>query len=93
MNKVGKLQKNHENIRNNLRIFLYKIEFQDMIKEEILRYFLDGYFLINKLRTNCVYGQASAFLKHARGDYQDLHEFITAQIQGLELATNYFKVR
>jgi hypothetical protein len=45
MNKVGKLQKNHENIRNNLRIFLYKIEFQDMIKEEILRYFLDGYFL------------------------------------------------
>jgi isopentenyl-diphosphate Delta-isomerase len=58
-----------------------------------VRTFLDGHFLINKLRTNCVYGQASAFLKHARGDYQDLHEFITAQIQGLELANNYLKVR
>lgn len=55
--------------------------------------FLDGYYLINKLQTNCVYGQASAFLRHARGDYETLHQHIDAQVQGLELANAFLKVR
>lgn len=55
--------------------------------------FLDGYHLINKLQTNCVYGQASAFLKHARGSYEELYDYVDAQVEGLELANAFLKVR
>lgn len=58
-----------------------------------IKSFLDGYYLINKLETNCVYGQASAFLKHARGSYEELHEYVNAQVEGLELANAFLKVR
>jgi len=55
--------------------------------------FLDGYYLINKLTLPCIYGQASSFLKHALGSYEDLHNYAEAQVQGLELATAFLKVR
>ena len=55
--------------------------------------FLDGYYLINKLAVDCVYGQASAFLKHARGTYDELHEYVDAQVQGLELASSFLRVK
>lgn len=55
--------------------------------------FLDGYYLINKLQTNCVYGQASAFLKHARGDYETLRDYIESQVKGLDLAKAFLKVK
>ena len=58
-----------------------------------VRTFLDGYYLINKLNTNCVYGQASAFLKHARGSYEELYDYVNAQIEGLELANTFLKIR
>ena len=58
-----------------------------------VRSFLDGYHLINKLNTNCVYGQASAFLRHAREDYETLQKYVEAQIQGLELCYAYLRVR
>jgi isopentenyl-diphosphate delta-isomerase len=58
-----------------------------------VRTFLDGYYLTNKLNANCVYGQASAFLKHARGTYEELYEYVNAQIEGLELANSFLKVR
>ncbi len=55
--------------------------------------FLDGYYLINKLNANCVFGQASSFLKYARADYETLYRYVDTQIQGLELANAYLKVR
>jgi len=55
--------------------------------------FLDGYYLINKLQLNCVYGQASGFLRHARGSYEELRQYVDAQIQGLQLATAFLRVR
>jgi isopentenyl-diphosphate delta-isomerase len=55
--------------------------------------FLDGYYLINKTNLPAIYGQASAFLKHARGDYEVLHQYITTQINGLALAKNYLTIR
>jgi isopentenyl-diphosphate delta-isomerase len=58
-----------------------------------VRSFLDGYYLVNKLNTNSVYGQASAFLKHARDDYETLYDYVKAQIEGLELCYAYLKVR
>lgn len=55
--------------------------------------FLDGYYLINKLDLPSIYGQASSFLKHARGDYDKLFEYVEAQVQGLELANAYLTLK
>lgn len=58
-----------------------------------VKHFLDGYYLINKSEVNAVYGQASGFLKHARGEYQELYDYVDAQVQGLELANVFLKVK
>ncbi|NNE29301.1 MAG: isopentenyl-diphosphate delta-isomerase, partial [Saprospiraceae bacterium] len=58
-----------------------------------IKNFLDGYFLRGKLGLNSVYGQASAFLKFARGDYQALQEYVASQIEGYKLAQNFLKIR
>jgi len=55
--------------------------------------FLDGYYLTEKLNTTCVYGQASSFLQHARGEYQELKDFVDSQVQGLELAKAFLRVK
>ncbi len=55
--------------------------------------FLDGYYLTQKLQTRSVYGQASALLRHAQGDYAELETFLTAQIKGLAVANAYLQVR
>jgi isopentenyl-diphosphate delta-isomerase len=58
-----------------------------------IRTFLDGYYLIKKSRLPAIYGQASEFLRHARGDYADLRTYVEAQIRGLELANAYLRLR
>lgn len=58
-----------------------------------VRDFLDGYFLIKKSSIPAVYGQASGFLKHARGEYAELQAFVQAQVRGLELAQAFLVVR
>lgn len=55
--------------------------------------FLEGYYLINKLNTKAIYGQASGFLNHARGDYDSLAQYVAAQIKGLVLAKAMLKVK
>ncbi|MEM8526002.1 MAG: isopentenyl-diphosphate delta-isomerase [Bacteroidota bacterium] len=55
--------------------------------------FLDGYYLMNKLQTNCIYGQASGFLRHAQGEYEVLERYVEDQIRGLELARAMLQVR
>lgn len=58
-----------------------------------VRHFLDGYYCIEKVQLSAVYGQASAFLKHARSDYETLREYVDTQIQGLELARALLRIR
>ncbi|MEZ4959956.1 MAG: isopentenyl-diphosphate delta-isomerase [Saprospiraceae bacterium] len=58
-----------------------------------VRSFLDGYHLMNKLELPSVYGQASGFLKHARGSYKELYDYVEAQVQGLALAKAYLRVK
>lgn len=58
-----------------------------------IQHFLDGYYVINKVQLPAVYGQASGFLQHARGSYEELHAYVDAQVQGLELANAFLKVR
>ena len=55
--------------------------------------FLDGYYLMNKLKAPSIYGQASAFLLHAKKDYASLHSYIKSQLDGLQLAYNYLQVK
>lgn len=55
--------------------------------------FMDGYYLIRRSTIPAVYGQASGFLRHAQGEYAELHAYVSAQVRGLELANAFLKVR
>jgi isopentenyl-diphosphate delta-isomerase len=58
-----------------------------------IRTFLDGYYCIQKVKLPAIYGMASAFLKRARGEYEPLAQFVDSQIQGLELAYAFLRIR
>ena len=55
--------------------------------------FLDGYYLMGKLNSKAIYGQASSFLKHAMGDYEALRKHVQYQIKGLKLAKAFLTVK
>jgi len=55
--------------------------------------FLDGYYLINKCELSAVYGQGSAFLKYAMQDYESLQKFVQLQINGLEMAYSFLRIK
>jgi isopentenyl-diphosphate delta-isomerase len=55
--------------------------------------FLDGYYLIKKSKLSSVYGMASAFLKYAREDYDQLRDFVHSQVKGLEMAEAYLTIK
>jgi isopentenyl-diphosphate delta-isomerase len=55
--------------------------------------FLDGFYLINCCDLPAVYGQASAFLKHAKESYEQLNEFVRFQVEGLKIAQAFFKIK
>jgi len=54
--------------------------------------YLDGYYLNEILPYNSVYGQASGFLKHALGHYDELAAHAERQTQGYAFAMRYLKV-
>ena len=70
-----------------------KIRCRQIIVSGGIQDFLDGFYCIKKLKLPAIYGQASAFLKHAQGDYSDLKAFIEMQIRGLELAEAFLRVK
>jgi len=55
--------------------------------------FLDGFYLINKIKLPAVYGQASALLKHARNNYDELYQFLDLQINGLRMAEAFLRIK
>lgn len=55
--------------------------------------FLDGYYLLGKSKLNTVYAQASAFLKHATGDYEQLQQYCESQRKGLMTCYQYLTVK
>lgn len=58
-----------------------------------VRDFMDGFYLTESINGNAIYGQASAFLKHARGSYAELEEYVALQIEGLKLAKTYLRLK
>jgi len=58
-----------------------------------IRHFLDGYYLTEKCTLPSIYGQASQFLKHARGDYETLRTYVMTQIKGLALSKTFLSLK
>lgn len=58
-----------------------------------IKNYLDGYYLINKSILPAVYGQASSFLRHSKGSYEDLQKHVASEITSLKFAQSYLKLR
>jgi isopentenyl-diphosphate Delta-isomerase len=56
-----------------------------------ITHWLDGYFLTKKSVLPAIYGQASAFLPYAQGEYAVLENAIRTQAKGLVLAEAYLR--
>ncbi|MDF1549431.1 MAG: hypothetical protein P1P88_16520 [Bacteroidales bacterium] len=72
-------------------------EFPEYQNKEIIisggiKGFLDGYYLINKIKHKAIYGQGSAFLAYATEDYETLKFFFNYQLNGLQMANAYLRV-
>lgn len=55
--------------------------------------FLDGYYLTELSVLPALYGQASAMLKNAQGDYSRIQEYVHRQIEGLKLSKAFLKIK
>jgi len=66
---------------------------KELIVSGGVKTFLDGYYLVQKSSLPAVYGMASAFLMHAREDYDLLRDFVYTQVRGLEMAYAYLTIR
>ena len=58
-----------------------------------IRSFLDGYYLMSKLQSNCIYGQAAPFLEYARKSYAELRSFVQHQVDGLNYAKAFLRIK
>lgn len=54
---------------------------------------LEGYYLMKKIKYKAVFGQASAFLKYAQDDYQLLYQYVLNLKKGLLFADAYLTIR
>lgn len=69
-----------------------EIKCQEFIISGSIGSYLDGYYFNEILPFNSVYGQASGFLKHALGHYDDLAAHVEQQTMGYAFAMRYLKV-
>ncbi|HEX3008028.1 MAG TPA: hypothetical protein VHO90_10475 [Bacteroidales bacterium] len=93
LTKVGVDAYNMLDIVNNIVDTEKNILCKEVIISGGIKSFLDGYYLIKKSKIPAIYGQASSFLKHARGDYDELRHYIQNQIKGLEMAYAFLQIR
>lgn len=92
--KVGHNANEMVNMSNDIIASLGdKVRCKQVIISGGIKHFLDGYYLINKIKTPAIYGQASSFLAYAQGDYETLRNYINTQIEGLILAKAILKVK
>ena len=69
------------------------LQCQEFIISGGVRSFLDGYYLINKLEMNSIYGQAAPFLKYAQKSYEELKQYVQYQIDGLTYAQSFLRIK
>ena len=58
-----------------------------------IKNYLDGFYLTEKSILPAIYAQASAFLKYSQGEYSDLQQFVTAQIEGYRMAKSFLTLK
>ncbi len=58
-----------------------------------IKSFLDGFYLMKRLNSTSVFGQASGFLRHAKEGYDELHQYVSYQVNGLSLANSYLTIK
>ncbi|MCC6817783.1 MAG: type 2 isopentenyl-diphosphate Delta-isomerase [Bacteroidia bacterium] len=78
---------------NALAVLGAEAHCKNIIASGGVRNFLDGYYLIKKSNLNTVYAQASAFLKHATGDYEQLRQYCISQEKGLMTSYQYLSIK
>ena len=93
LSRVGHDAFEMTNMINSILIEGIKVKCKHIIISGGINSFLDGYYLINKCSLPAIYGQASAFLKHANESYDSLQHFVTEQIKGLQMAKAYLTVK
>jgi len=70
-----------------------KIVCKNIIISGGVKTFLDGYYLTQLCEMNAIYAQASAFLKHSTGEYNELQAYCNLQKKGLQTCYQYLKIR
>jgi len=93
LTRVGHDAEEMINIINHYHQTGVEIKCQQLIISGGIRSYLDGYYLINKSKLPAIYGQASGFLRHARGDYETLREYVSHQVKGLQMAGAYLTLK
>ncbi len=58
-----------------------------------IKSFLDGFYLMKRLNTTSIFGQASGFLRYAKEGYDELHQYVSYQVNGLNLANSYLTIK
>lgn len=58
-----------------------------------IRSFLDGYYLMEKLNFDSVYGQAAPVLERAAVSQEELDQYLRDQFLGLKMAKSFLRVR
>ncbi len=90
---VGEDAESMTRIVNRIAEKQENIKCKQLIISGGIKSFLDGYYLINLSRIPAIYGQASSFLFHARGEYEDLYNYLSRQVEGLKLARAFLKIK
>lgn len=96
LNDLAHIGHNYEEMIDLLNHILKnedQIQLKNVIVSGGVKSFLDGFYALEKLNTNCVYGQASSLLSSARISYEALSTYIQEQIMGYNLASEYLTIR
>jgi isopentenyl-diphosphate Delta-isomerase len=90
--KVGHTAAQMVEMTNQIAITLQdQIQCRELIISGGITNWLEGYHLTKKSTISAIYGQASAFLPYAQGDYAILEEAMSTQTKGLALAQAYLR--
>jgi isopentenyl-diphosphate delta-isomerase len=91
--RIGEKAEDMVDYVNSILLSLKNPACREVIISGGIKNFLEGYYLIKKIKTPAVYGQASSFLRYAKESYEALHAYVQSQVTGLMLANAYLTVK
>ena len=90
---VGVTAEEMVDIINDLVLNSNNLSCNQLIISGGIHNYLDGFFLTQKSLLPAIYAQASAFLKYSQGDYSELQQFVSAQIEGFRMAQSFLTLK